>query len=42
MNIQHICVHHVSLSAIEDTTIFFGGGGGGADRAILFWQNLLY
>ena len=30
MNIQHICVHHVSLSAIEDTTIFLGGGGGEA------------
>ena len=30
MNIQHICVHHVSLSAIEDTTIFFLGGGGEA------------
>ena len=26
MNIQHICVHHLSLSAIEDTTIFFWGG----------------
>ena len=42
MNIQHICVHHLSLSNIEDTTIFFFGAGGGADRAILFWQNLLY
>ena len=29
MNIQHICVHHVSLSAIEDTTIYFFLGGGG-------------
>ena len=27
MNIQHICVHHLSLSNIEDTTTFFSERG---------------
>ena len=40
MNIQHICIYHPSLSAIEDLTIllllYFGeGGGGGGEGEVL-------